>query len=70
MKKKYLLILAAWPLAVISATGDYDAGVSAYNAGNYETALENWLPLARAALYGQGEDLHVAIWPRAIGRAS
>jgi len=24
---------------------------------------ENWLPLARAALYGQGEDLHVAIWP-------
>lgn len=24
---------------------------------------ENWLPLPRAALYGQGEDLHVAIWP-------
>jgi nitrilase len=24
---------------------------------------ENWLPLARATLYGQGEDLHVAIWP-------
>ncbi|MCI5043116.1 MAG: carbon-nitrogen hydrolase family protein [Aquisalinus sp.] len=24
---------------------------------------ENWLPLARAALYGQGEDLHVSIWP-------
>jgi len=24
---------------------------------------ENWLPLVRAALYGQGEDLHVAIWP-------
>jgi nitrilase len=24
---------------------------------------ENWLPLARAALYAQGEDLHVAIWP-------
>ena len=24
---------------------------------------ENWLPLARAALYGAGEDLHVAIWP-------
>ncbi len=24
---------------------------------------ENWLPLARSALYGQGEDLHVAIWP-------
>ncbi len=24
---------------------------------------ENWMPLARAALYGQGESLHVAIWP-------
>lgn len=24
---------------------------------------ENWMPLARAALYGQGEDLHVANWP-------
>lgn len=24
---------------------------------------ENWLPLARSALYAQGEDLHVAIWP-------
>ena len=25
--------------------------------------FENWLPLARASLYGQGEDLHVAVWP-------
>ncbi len=24
---------------------------------------ENWIPLARAALYAAGEDLHVAIWP-------
>lgn len=24
---------------------------------------ENWMPLARAALYGQGETLHIAIWP-------
>ena len=24
---------------------------------------ENWMPLARSALYGQGEDLHIAIWP-------
>lgn len=24
---------------------------------------ENWLPLPRTALYAQGEDLHVAIWP-------
>lgn len=24
---------------------------------------ENWMPLARTALYGQGENLHVAVWP-------
>ena len=24
---------------------------------------ENWMPLSRSALYGMGEDLHVAIWP-------
>ncbi|MBT8271334.1 MAG: carbon-nitrogen hydrolase family protein, partial [Bacteroidia bacterium] len=24
---------------------------------------ENWMPLPRAALYAQGEDLHVAVWP-------
>jgi nitrilase len=27
---------------------------------------ENWMPLARAAMYGQGEDLHIAIWPGSI----
>jgi len=27
---------------------------------------ENWMPLPRAALYGMGEDLHVAIWPVGI----
>jgi nitrilase len=25
--------------------------------------FENWMPLARAALYAQGEDLHVSVWP-------
>ncbi len=27
---------------------------------------ENWMPLPRAALYGQGEDLHVAVWPGSL----
>lgn len=27
---------------------------------------ENWMPLPRAALYGMGEDLHVAVWPGSI----
>ena len=36
--------------------------LGAFTAGGLN-CWENWLPLARAALYGQGEDLHVAIWP-------
>ncbi|WP_374959479.1 nitrilase-related carbon-nitrogen hydrolase, partial [Gilvibacter sp.] len=24
---------------------------------------ENWMPLPRASLYAQGEDLHIAVWP-------
>lgn len=27
---------------------------------------ENWMPLARVAMYGQGEDLHIAIWPGSV----
>jgi nitrilase len=27
---------------------------------------ENWMPLARAAMYGQGEDLHIAVWPGGV----
>lgn len=27
---------------------------------------ENWMPLSRTALYSQGEDLHVAVWPGSI----
>ncbi len=27
---------------------------------------ENWMPLPRAALYGQGENLHIAVWPGTI----
>jgi nitrilase len=28
---------------------------------------ENWIPLVRTALYGQGENLHVAVWPGGPG---
>ena len=27
---------------------------------------ENWMPLSRAALYAQGEDLHIACWPGSL----
>ncbi len=27
---------------------------------------ENWMPLSRTALYGLGEDLHIAVWPGSV----
>jgi len=31
---------------------------------------ENWMPLARASLYAQGEDLHAAVWPGGVHNTS
>ena len=36
--------------------------IGAFHAGGLN-CWENWMLLSRAALYGQGEDLHVAVWP-------
>src|SRR4051812_1965563 len=36
--------------------------VGAFTVGGLN-CWENWMPLSRAALYAQGEDLHVALWP-------
>ncbi|MEY2884391.1 MAG: hypothetical protein RL490_2115 [Pseudomonadota bacterium] len=36
--------------------------VGAFTVGALN-CYENWMPLTRAALYAQGEDCHVAIWP-------
>ncbi len=43
------------------------AGLQVHRVGEFTVGAlncwENWMPLARAALYAQGEDLHVALWP-------
>ena len=43
------------------------AGLSVHPLGPFHVGSllcwENWMPLARAALYAAGEDLHVALWP-------
>jgi nitrilase len=51
------------------STGD-GHGLRTHHVGEFTLGAlncwENWMPLARAALYGQGEDLHVAIWPGSL----
>lgn len=37
-------------------------GIKNFTVGGLN-CWENWMPLPRAALYAQGEDLHVAVWP-------
>ncbi len=42
-------------------------GLRTHSVGEFTVGAlacwENWMPLPRAALYGQGEDLHIALWP-------
>jgi nitrilase len=49
-------------------TGD-GAGLVTHRVGPFSVGTllcwENWMPLARAALYAAGENLHVALWPGA-----
>ena len=46
------------------------AGLVVHTVGGFRLGAlncwENWMPLARAALHAQGEDLHVALWPGAV----
>ena len=51
---------------LVWATGD-GHGLRTHALGRFTVGAlncwENWMPLARASLQAQGEDLHVAIWP-------
>ena len=48
------------------APGD-GAGLVVHRVGDWTVGAlncwENWMPLARASLYAQGEDLHCMLWP-------
>ena len=54
---------------LVWAIGD-GHGLKTHKLGDFTVGglncWENWLPLARSALYAQGEDLHVAIWPGSL----
>jgi nitrilase len=45
-------------------------GLKCHKMGNFAlgglNCWENWMPLPRTALYAQGEDVHIAVWPGSI----
>lgn len=51
-------------------TGD-GHGLNVFPVGPFKVGglncWENWIPMLRSALYGQGENLHVAVWPGSPG---
>jgi nitrilase len=51
---------------LVWAPGD-GHGLRTFELGGFRLGAlncwENWMPLARSALYAQGEDLHLAVWP-------
>ncbi len=54
---------------LVWAAGDGN-GLQVHSLGQFTVGglncWENWMPLARTALYGLGENLHVAVWPGSI----
>jgi nitrilase len=53
-------------LVYINQAGD-GHGLVVHELGAFKVGglncFENWVPLLRSALYAQGEDLHVSVWP-------
>lgn len=54
---------------LVWAIGD-GHGLRAHQLGSFTlgglNCWENWMPQARTALYGMGEDVHVAVWPGSV----
>jgi nitrilase len=54
---------------LVWSTGD-GHGLQVHDLGAFRVGglncWENWMPLTRSALYAQGENLHVAVWPGSI----
>jgi len=65
MHKLAILIPVFWLLTTTPARADFDAGMAAYERGEFEVAMREWLPLAKAGdaeaqyrvgrLYDRGE---------------
>ena len=66
LKSVHRKLMPTYEERLVWAAGD-GAGLVVHPVGPFTVGAlncwENWMPFARMALHGQGENLHVALWP-------
>ncbi|NQU86927.1 MAG: carbon-nitrogen hydrolase family protein [Mariniphaga sp.] len=69
IKSVHRKLMPTYEERLVWSLGDGN-GLQVHKLGDFTVGglncWENWMPLPRTALYAQGEDLHVAIWPGGI----
>jgi nitrilase len=69
IKNVHRKLMPTYEERLVWSAGDA-AGLRTFALGKFQLGAlncwENWMPLARAALYAQGLDLHVALWPGSV----
>lgn len=66
IKSVHRKLMPTYEERLVWAAGD-GKGLLTHSYGDFVlgglNCWENWMPLARASLYAQGENVHVAVWP-------
>lgn len=69
IKSVHRKLMPTYEERLVWSIGDGN-GLKVHKLGHFTlgglNCWENWMPLSRTALYGMGEDLHVAVWPGSI----
>jgi len=69
IKSVHRKLMPTYEERLVWAIGDGN-GLKVHQLGSFTVGglncWENWMPLPRTALYSQGEDLHIAVWPGSI----
>ena len=69
IKSVHRKLMPTYEERLVWSIGDGN-GLQVHNLGPFTVGglncWENWMPLSRTALYGMGEDLHIAVWPGSI----
>ena len=69
IKSTHRKLMPTYEERLVWSIGDGN-GLVTHDLGNFRlgglNCWENWMPLARTSLYGQGENVHVMVWPGSV----